>query len=137
MRVYDMLQKAQGLTGPSVQRKYVYVFASHSHFFEEDIYNTQEHAGKVLPGWIIGTGGAEQYRDTIMYGYPSNNLRNRALAESEKPITALAFGCVKGIIPKNFIDKNLAIGILGARLLGRRPCGPVSSTTPQPSIIRL
>ena len=69
MKVYDMLQQAQRLNGPLAKRKYVYIFASHSHYFEEDIYNTQEHAGKVLPGWIIGTGGAEQYRDTIMYGY--------------------------------------------------------------------
>ena len=67
--VYDMLQRAQ-------ESKHVYVFASHSHFFEEDIYNTEEHAGKVLPGWIIGTGGAEQYRDKIMYGYLQVGVRS-------------------------------------------------------------
>ena len=75
MKVYDMLQKTQVLTGPVAKRKYVYVFASHSHYFEENIYNTEEHMGKVLPGWIIGTGGAEQYRDTIMYGYLQVKVR--------------------------------------------------------------
>jgi hypothetical protein len=83
MRVYDMLQKAQKLDGPLAKRKYVYVFASHSHYFEEDIYNTQEHAGKVLPGWIIGTGGAEQYRDTIMYGYLQVKVRRDGMFDTQ------------------------------------------------------
>jgi hypothetical protein len=48
------------------------VLSSHSHFFRENIYDTPEHKGKVLPGWIIGTGGAEQYKqatERIAYGY--------------------------------------------------------------------
>jgi hypothetical protein len=73
LQAYDMLYNAQALTGPVNKRKHVYVFASHSHFFKEYIYDTPEHKGKVLPGWIIGTGGAEQYRsvatDPIQYGY--------------------------------------------------------------------
>ena len=68
-RAYDMLEQAQNIDGPESVRKHIYVLASHSHFFEEDIYNTDKHKGHVLPGWIIGTGGAEQYRDTIRYGY--------------------------------------------------------------------
>ncbi len=43
--------------------KPVYVLASHSHFVMEGIYDTpywREHGG-VLPGWIIGTGGAFRY----------------------------------------------------------------------------
>lgn len=42
----------------------VYILASHSSFFMEDVFNTEYwhlHGG-VLPGWIIGTAGAERYR---------------------------------------------------------------------------
>jgi len=43
--------------------KPVYLLASHSHFFMDDVYNTRywqdRHA--VLPGWIVGTGGAQQH----------------------------------------------------------------------------
>jgi hypothetical protein len=44
-------------------KKNVYIFASHSHFFMEDIFNTEywrSHGG-VLPGWIVGTAGAVRY----------------------------------------------------------------------------
>ena len=41
--------------------KHVYVFASHSHFYMEDIYRTDAWKGKVLPGWIVGTAGAQRY----------------------------------------------------------------------------
>jgi hypothetical protein len=64
-----MLYRAQNLTAAPEKRKKVYVFASHSHFFEQNVYDTHEHAGQVLPGWIIGTAGAEHYGDTIDYGY--------------------------------------------------------------------
>ncbi|MGH9830318.1 MAG: hypothetical protein ACREDR_44485, partial [Blastocatellia bacterium] len=63
-QVYDLLYRSYSMHG-----KHVYVFASHSHYFQEDIYNTPEHKGRVLPGWIVGTAGAEQYQQTIMYGY--------------------------------------------------------------------
>ncbi len=68
-QVYDMLYRAQKLGAAHDKRKKVYVFASHSHFFEQNVYDTPEHAGQVLPGWIIGTAGAEHYGDTIDYGY--------------------------------------------------------------------
>jgi len=29
----------------------------------------------VLPGWIVGTAGAEQYSDTIRYGYLQIEVR--------------------------------------------------------------
>ncbi|MFI5166807.1 MAG: hypothetical protein ACHQQS_09330 [Thermoanaerobaculales bacterium] len=67
--VYDMLFGAQHLGGPPAEQKHVYVFASHSHYFAENIYDTPEHRGQVLPGWIVGTAGAQQYVDTIRYGY--------------------------------------------------------------------
>lgn len=62
-RAYDRLKVTQA------KGKKVYVLASHSHYFEEYIYDTPEHDGHGLPGWIIGTAGAEQYRPEIKYGY--------------------------------------------------------------------
>ena len=58
LEVYKLLLKMQ-----NESHKIVYVLASHSHYFMEGIYNTaywREHGG-VLPGWIIGTAGAERY----------------------------------------------------------------------------
>ncbi|MBV8552131.1 MAG: metallophosphoesterase [Acidobacteriaceae bacterium] len=62
--------------------KAVYTLGSHSHYYMEGVYNTEywrTHGG-VLPGWIIGTAGAERYplppaaKDAIVakthvYGY--------------------------------------------------------------------
>jgi len=43
--------------------KPVYVLSSHSHYYLENIFDTVELAkkGDPLPGWIVGTGGAERY----------------------------------------------------------------------------
>lgn len=72
-QAYDMLYRTQNLTGPATKQKRVYVLASHSHYYSENIFDTPEHRGQVLPGWIIGTAGAEQYirseTDRILYGY--------------------------------------------------------------------
>ena len=57
-RVYEMLLHLQ-----NDSHKLVYVLASHSHYFMDGTFNTQywnSHGG-VLPGWIIGTAGAERY----------------------------------------------------------------------------
>jgi hypothetical protein len=62
-RAYNRLAATQS------RGKKVYVLASHSHYFEEYVYDTPEHGGHELPGWIIGTAGAEQYRADILYGY--------------------------------------------------------------------
>jgi hypothetical protein len=43
--------------------KHVYILASHSHFYMRGIFDSdywREHGG-VLPGWIVGTGGAVRY----------------------------------------------------------------------------
>jgi len=62
--------------------KNVYILGSHSHFFMENVFNTDyilSHGG-VLPGWIVGTAGAVRYRlpreagqarvaKTDVYGY--------------------------------------------------------------------
>jgi hypothetical protein len=47
-------------------KKFVYVLASHSHFFMQDLYDTDywknpEHGGEILSGWIVGTAGARRY----------------------------------------------------------------------------
>ena len=62
--------------------KPVYVLASHSHFYMENIYDTDEltdhHKKQPLPGWIVGTAGAVRYAlpdnppktaKTDVYGY--------------------------------------------------------------------
>ncbi len=57
-RVYASLLKAR-----DSGRKRVYVLASHQHFYMENVYDSQylrEHGG-VLPGWVIGTAGAQRY----------------------------------------------------------------------------
>lgn len=58
-RVYQDL-----LAFRSKTKKHVYVLASHSHFFIEDVYNDACHSApnSVLPGWIVGTAGAVRYR---------------------------------------------------------------------------
>jgi hypothetical protein len=43
--------------------KPVHVFSSHSHYYLADIYNTGawQSNGGVLPGWLVGTAGAQHY----------------------------------------------------------------------------
>ena len=57
-RVYQMLLELQ-----SQGQKNIYVLASHSHYFMDGIFNTAywKSNGGVLPGWIVGTAGAERY----------------------------------------------------------------------------
>ena len=68
--VYDALLKFQA-------EKPVYVLASHSHFYMKGIFDNHA-ADQRLPGWIVGTGGAERYAlpknatpgaKTDVYGY--------------------------------------------------------------------
>jgi hypothetical protein len=66
---YDRLVAAR-------ERKNVYVFASHQHYFRENIFDTPEHRGQVLPGWIVGTAGAIQYESPIRYGYLEVEVRS-------------------------------------------------------------
>ena len=55
--VYEALWRAQAQA-----HKRVYVLASHSHFFMEDVFRTDQWRDLVLPGWIVGTAGAVRYR---------------------------------------------------------------------------
>jgi hypothetical protein len=55
--VYDSLLAAQKAG------KKIYILASHSHYYADNIYDTEywrTHGG-VLPGWIAGTAGAHRY----------------------------------------------------------------------------
>ena len=56
-RVYADLLRAR-----DEAHKHVYVLASHSHYYMDGIFNTdywKQHGG-VLPGWIVGTAGAQR-----------------------------------------------------------------------------
>jgi len=77
LQAYDLLYRAQNLGSPIEMQKHVYVLASHSHYFEENVFDTPEQRarGQVLPGWIVGTAGAEQYREQIRYGYLQVEVR--------------------------------------------------------------
>lgn len=57
-QLYGMLLKLQ-----NEAHKNVYVLASHSHYFMDGTFNTEywKANGGVLPGWIVGTAGAERY----------------------------------------------------------------------------
>jgi hypothetical protein len=72
-RVYaDLLQFKQKTGKP------VYILASHSHFVMSDIFDSdywRGHGG-VLPGWIVGTAGAQRY--------PLPALANRAKVAKQK-----------------------------------------------------
>jgi hypothetical protein len=57
-RVYADLLRAQ-----NAAHKHVYILSSHSHFYMDGIFDTdywKQHGG-VLPGWIVGTAGAQRY----------------------------------------------------------------------------
>jgi hypothetical protein len=61
--------------------KHVYLFASHSHYYSPNIFNTpywKQHSSWVVPGFIIGSAGARRYAlpnsaakgaKTHIYGY--------------------------------------------------------------------
>jgi len=54
---YEALWHAQ-----EAAHKRVYVLASHSHYYMDHIFETPDWKGRVLPGWIIGTAGAQRYK---------------------------------------------------------------------------
>jgi hypothetical protein len=74
-RVYHMLLDFQKTSGKAVT-----LFASHQHFFMPNAYDTAYWRGNggVLPGYIVGSGGAHRYAlpgnapagsKTMVYGY--------------------------------------------------------------------
>jgi hypothetical protein len=68
--------------------KYVYVLASHSHYFMDGIFNTDywRSNGGVLPGWIVGTAGA------VRYPLPKDSANARA---SQTNIYGFLLGTVR------------------------------------------
>ncbi|HEV2721500.1 MAG TPA: hypothetical protein VG323_15875 [Thermoanaerobaculia bacterium] len=52
------------LLAASKAGKKVYLLASHSHFFQTNVFDTDywRNNGGVLPGWIVGTAGAVRYK---------------------------------------------------------------------------
>ncbi len=71
------------------KHKPVYVLASHSHFFMENIYSTPKLTPKgadPLPGWIVGTAGA------VRYALP--DVRPAAPAKSQTDIYGYLLGTV-------------------------------------------
>jgi len=55
------------VTARNKYHKNIYVLASHTHYYADDVFNTlywQTNGGPngILPGWIVGTGGAQFYQ---------------------------------------------------------------------------
>ncbi len=57
--------------------KRVYVLASHSHFYMDHVFETADWKDKVLPGWIVGTAGAQRYK--LPAGNHSRATRSRPM----------------------------------------------------------
>jgi hypothetical protein len=96
------------------KHKPVYILASHSHFYMEGIFNTPYiHAhGGVLPGWIIGTAGAERYHlppekvDAIkcqehVYGYLTASVSD----DAGNPITFRFDPLSEQDVPRAVVEK--------------------------------
>lgn len=80
---YEALEQfREDSRNPDGTHKGVYVLASHSHFYMENIFDTDEltdhHKKQPLAGWIVGTAGAVRYAlpenppktaKTDVYGY--------------------------------------------------------------------
>jgi hypothetical protein len=76
--------------------KRVYVLASHSHYYMADIFETAywKQNGGVLPGWIVGTAGAQRYplppnwkdaqaAETNVYGFVTGAVQANAEIQFE------------------------------------------------------
>jgi hypothetical protein len=82
--VYEALLKLQ-------EKRRVYVLASHSHFYMERIFDNLPPNRRV-PGWIVGTGGAERYKlplkatadaKTDVYGYLLGTVKPNGVVQFE------------------------------------------------------
>jgi hypothetical protein len=66
--------------------KHVYLFASHSHYYSPNIFNTpywKQHSSRIVPGIIIGSAGARRYQ---------------LPRDAEKTAKAHIYGYVQGIV---------------------------------------
>ena len=121
--IHSMSQSKEGIdTGRQVYqwllelhtKKPVYVLASHSHFYMEGIFNTdyiKAHGG-VLPGWIVGTAGAERYHlppekinaidsKEHVYGY----LTGQVTADPNDPIKFTFHQLEETDVPASVVSK--------------------------------
>ncbi len=73
----------------------VYVLASHSHYFMQDLYDTpywnNPAHGEVLPGWIVGSAGARRNR------LPDLSAEMLAKTKAETDV----WGYLRGKVSKN------------------------------------
>jgi hypothetical protein len=114
-RAYEMLLKLQ-----NGSHKNVYVLASHSHYFMDGTYNTDywKSNGGVLPGWIVGTAGAERYplpenthgakaAKTNVYGYllGTVNPEGEAASTIKFKFQELKEGDIPGDVKQRFTAK--------------------------------
>jgi hypothetical protein len=104
-RAYALFEQAKA------KGKQVLVLASHSHYVEPNAYNTPQHAGHVLDGWIIGTAGAEQYRLDIKYGYllvevKADGTLNASFQQLNRDSPPLVTGTGSAEITDYCFDKN-------------------------------
>jgi hypothetical protein len=73
--------------------KYVYLIASHSHYYSPDIYDTpfwKQHSKTVVPGLIIGAAGAHRYAlpkdarpgaKTMIYGFVQGTVHSNGVID--------------------------------------------------------
>ena len=137
LQVYDLLYRAQNLGDPVEKQKHVYALASHSHYFEENVFDTPEHRarGQILPGWIIGTAGAEQYRNEIKYGFlqvevRSDGIVNTQFKEVTRDMPPVASGPGAESLTNFCFEQNRRASITSDAFKGDCPCG--AATTPKP-----
>jgi hypothetical protein len=98
--VYRILLDAQG------KGKHVYILASHSHYYADNIYDTEywRSQGGVVPGWIVGTAGAHRYAlpDSVQPAqHAQTNVYGYLLA------TAHSGGAQDGTIDFTFVQVHL------------------------------
>jgi hypothetical protein len=86
--IYASLLQAQNQA-----HKRVYVLASHQHFYMENVYDTEywRQNGGVLPGWVVGTSGAQ--RNMLPTPSPAVAMTNvyGSLVGTVKPNGEIAF----------------------------------------------
>lgn len=137
LQVYDLLYRAQNRGGPVEKQKHVYVLASHSHYFEENVFDTPEQRarGQILPGWIVGTAGAEQYREEIKYGYLQVEVRsdgtiNPQFKEVTREMLPLASGPGAAELTGFCFEQNKRVSRGSDAFSGDCPCGAAKPQSP-------
>ncbi len=110
---------AEMLGARDTYHKHIYLLSSHSHYYAENIFDTdywRSHGG-VLPGWIVGTAGAERYAlpaaaesghhaRTNVYGYLLARVRSdgNIRFEFEEVKESAVAADVIGRFTKPFVD---------------------------------